>query len=126
MSASTKYTLRWLFFGVSGRIRRKTYMLSAAFFVAIYSYLAIQINRTPEDSVEFSLWGLVLLLLMIVSVWSSIALSVKRLHDLGVTGFVAIVMFIPMVSFLAFVVLCAFPGQKEPNQFGESPIVPNN
>ena len=125
MRAGTQYTLKWLFFGVSGRIRRKTYMLSAVFFVAVYTYLVVQISQTPEDSVQFGLWGLAFLAVLLVSAWSSVALAVKRLHDLGFTGFVAIVMFIPMASFLFFVVLCAFPGQKGANQYGESPIVPD-
>lgn len=126
MSAVTQYTLKWLFFGVSGRIRRKTYMLSAVFFVAVYTYLVIQITQAPEDSAQVGLWGLALLAVLLVSAWSSVALAVKRLHDLGFTGFVAIVMFIPMVSFLFFVVLCAFPGQNGANQYGESPIVPGS
>ncbi len=126
MSAGTQYTLKWLFFGVSGRIRRKTYMLSAVFFVAVYTYLVVQITRAPEDSVQVGLWGLALLAVLLVSAWSSVALAVKRLHDLGFTGFVAIVMFIPMVSFLFFIVLCAFPGQNGANQYGESPIVPGS
>jgi uncharacterized membrane protein YhaH (DUF805 family) len=126
MSAGSKYTLKWLFFGLSGRIRRKTYILSAVFFVAIYTYLVIRIYRVPEDTMEYSLWGLVLLAVLVVSAWSSIALSVKRLHDLGFTGFVAIAMFIPMVSFLFFMVLCVFPGQEGPNRFGQSPITPDS
>lgn len=123
MSAGTQYTLKWLFFGVSGRIRRKTYMLAAAFFVAVYTYLVVQIVRTPEDSAQMGLWGLIFLAVLLVSAWSSVALAVKRLHDLGYSGFVAIAMFIPMVSFLFFVALCAFPGQIGANQYGESPIV---
>ncbi len=126
MSTGTQYTLKWLFFGVSGRIRRKTYMLSAVFFVAVYTYLVVQITRAPEDSAQVGLWGLAFLAVLLVSAWSSVALAVKRLHDMGFTGFVAIVMFIPMASFLFFVVLCAFPGQKGANQYGESPIVPGS
>ncbi len=121
MPAVAKYTLKWLFFGFSGRIRRVTYMLSTVFFVALYAYLVAEIMRTPEESTAFGLWGLVFLALMVVSLWSSVALSFKRLHDLGYSGMLSILMLFPFVSFVFFIALCAMPGEPKRNQYGDSP-----
>ncbi len=118
-----QYTLSWLFFGFTGRIRRATYVWSAVFFVAIYTYVVVQIVQTPEDSALFGLWGLVMFAVLVVSAWAGIALSAKRLHDLGYSGLFALIMFFPMVSILFFALLCVWPGEPVPNRFGESPVV---
>ncbi len=117
-----EYTLKWLFFGFNGRIRRLTYMLSAVLIVAFHAYVVVQIVRTPEDSIAFGLWGLALLGLLIVTALVVAALTAKRLHDVGFSGFLALAMFIPMLSLVCFMVLCALPGQPGRNRFGESPL----
>ncbi len=117
------YTLKWLFFGFAGRIRRSTYMWSAVLIVMFHAYVLIQIVTTPEDSIAFGLWGLVFLGLLLVSIWTIVALSAKRLHDIGFSGFLALAMFIPMVALICFGVLCFLPGQPGRNRFGESPLI---
>jgi len=52
------------------------------------------------------------------------ACSARRLHDLGMTGWISLVMCIPYVSILLAVYLCITDGQKEANQFGEAPAAP--
>jgi len=121
VQVASKFTLKWLFFGFSGRIRRITYMLSSVFFVALYAYIIAEIMRTPKESTAFGLWGLAFLALMVVSLWASIALSFKRLHDLGYSGMLSFLMLFPMVSFVFFIALCALPGQPQRNQYGDSP-----
>ncbi len=122
MQEEPDYTLKWLFFGFTGRIRRMTYVLSAVFFIAIYTYLLIQLVQAPKDSAEIGIWGLVLLAVLVISAWSSAALSVKRLHDMGFSGFLVILVFVPMVSMLFFLALAFWPGQPGKNQFGASPV----
>jgi uncharacterized membrane protein YhaH (DUF805 family) len=48
-----------------------------------------------------------------------IAFSVKRLHDIGRPGIIAAVLFVPVISIIAFVALCAIPGNPGPNQYGD-------
>ena len=40
--------------------------------------------------------------------------SVKRLHDIGRPGIIALSLFIPVVSIVAFIALCLFPGNPGP------------
>jgi uncharacterized membrane protein YhaH (DUF805 family) len=58
-------------------------------------------------------WAVVL-----VSIWSNVALGVKRLHDLDRPGIIAASLFIPVISIIAFLVLCIFPGTPGPNRYG--------
>ncbi len=122
MTDSPKYTLKWLFFGFTGRIRRSTYIWSTVFFVALNAYVVMSIVTTPKESTAFGLWGLAMLAMLIVSTWASIALSAKRLHDIGFSGFLSLLMFIPMASMIFFLALCVMPGEARDNQYGTSPI----
>ena len=47
--------------------------------------------------------------------------TIRRLHDLGMSGLVAILMIIPVVNIILTVYLCLQDGQKEKNDFGEAP-----
>ena len=64
------------------------------------------------------MWSVLFLLAFIASLWSNVALAVKRLHDLGKPGLIALVLFVPVISFVALFVLCLFPGQPGPNRYG--------
>lgn len=120
------YTLKWLFFGFSGRIRRSTYIWSAIFFVALYAFLIIQIALTPPTALKIGFLGLAVMIMVIVSVWCWLALSIKRLHDMGFSGFFTVLMMIPMLAFLVFLGLCFWPGQSGRNAYGEPPFVNRN
>ncbi len=121
-----QYTLKWLFFGFTGRIRRVTYVLSSVLFLAIYSYLLIQMVQAPEDSLEIGLWGLAFMTMIAVSAWAGAALAAKRLHDMGYSGFLVVLVFVPMVSMIFFLALAFWPGQPEANQYGASPTPGQN
>ncbi len=122
MQDQPRYTLAWLFFGFSGRIRRSTYLWSAILFVAAYGYVVVQIVQTPETSWKFGAWGLVMMALIAITAWSLAALSVKRLHDIGYPGPLMVAIFIPVVSLLFFLALCLWPGEAGDNRFGASPL----
>ena len=55
---------------------------------------------------------------VLVSIWCGVALGVKRLHDFGQPGIVAASLFVPVLSYAVFVVLCLYPGDTGPNRFG--------
>ncbi len=99
-----------------------TYIWSAIFFVAIYAYLIVRLVRAPDESTEMGLLGLAFLGLMIVSAWASAALAFKRLHDMGYPGFLFVAVFIPVISFVFFIALAAWPGQPGRNEYGNPPV----
>ena len=47
--------------------------------------------------------------------------TARRLHDIGLTGWISLVMILPYVSILLAIYLCITEGQKEKNDFGEAP-----
>jgi len=111
--------LRWFFFGLSGRIGRLPYILGNLFFVAVTGVIINQLMIVPEDSREIDLWSLLFMLLLPTVLWTSIAMAVKRLHDINLPGPVAICLFVPAVSLVAVLVLCFWPGTQGGNDYGD-------
>lgn len=111
--------MRWFFMGFSGRIGRLPYILGVLFLVALSVGTIGHLSDMPEDSVWLMPWVIFLLVLSLFTLWSSIAMAVKRLHDINLPGPVAICLFVPAVSVVAMLVLCVWPGTVGPNDYGD-------
>ena len=81
-----------------------------------------------EAGLLFWLGAILLLLWILVALIPSIAVTVRRLHDINLTGWIylafVVLSFVPIVSFLAligFLVLMAWPGTKGANKYGPDP-----
>lgn len=116
--------LKWLFFGVSGRVSRMAYFLAGLLLAIFQAFALYQFTLAPEESNASQVWAVLFWAVFFLSVWSYVALGVKRLHDFGKPGIFAVTLFIPMVSILAFIVLCLYPGDPGANQYGERTNAP--
>jgi len=114
-----KHTLLWLFFRFPGRVGRAVYVLAFLFMLMVVSFPLYQYMRVPTGTSVSEAWSTVFGLTFIVFLWAHVATSVKRLHDMGKPGLMAIALFIPIVSLIAFLVLCLFPGDEGRNQYGK-------
>jgi len=66
-----------------------------------------------------------LLVVFPIVAWFDIATSVKRLHDIDITGWAYLMIFVPWIGALAnFVVMGCLDGTRGPNKFGNSPKWP--
>lgn len=109
----------WLFFGISGRVSRLAYFLAGLFLAIVQAFLLYRFTLVPEDSTAGQFWAFLFWVAVVLSIWSNVALGIKRLHDMARPGIFAVALFIPVVSILAFVILCLFPGTNGPNQYGQ-------
>jgi uncharacterized membrane protein YhaH (DUF805 family) len=116
--------LLWLFFGISGRVSRAAYFLGGLLVAIAQAFPLYRFALVMEGTPESVLWSMTFMIVFIVSLWSNVALAVKRLHDLGKTGLAAAVLFVPVISIVAFLVLCLFPGQQGPNRYGQRTNAP--
>jgi uncharacterized membrane protein YhaH (DUF805 family) len=116
--------LLWLFFGVSGRVSRAAYFLGGLLVAIAQAFPLYRFTLALEGTPESAAWSMAFMVVFLISLWSNVALAVKRLHDLGKPGLAAVVLFIPVVSIAAFLVLCLFPGQRGPNRYGERTNAP--
>lgn len=109
----------------SGRARRKEYW-SFALFATLAMIAAIGIGLLADSSsgvlddnplVTMVLGGVVMLAVFI----PSISVMVRRIHDLGLSGWFYLLFFIPYVGSLILLVFALMPSQKSENKYGPVP-----
>jgi uncharacterized membrane protein YhaH (DUF805 family) len=66
--------------------------------------------------------GIASFLFGIVTIIPSITVGVRRLHDTNKTGWLMLLILIPLLGGIAVLVLCAFKGTHGRNQYGSAPI----
>lgn len=123
-------------FGFEGRIRRTSYFVGTLlvsvlkwFLLAPVLLTGLQIdgNWTGEVSDLYVDWAPNAFMfvagaaIFLLSVWIGLALSVKRWHDAGLTGWFAALTLVPGADFAIFLLLCLMPGTDGPNAYGSNP-----
>lgn len=115
------------FFSRYGRIGRLRYFLYAGTTTAVlFSLLvgwAILLPLIPFDLRQNLLAVLVtsILLIALLCFFFTLTFVRRRLNDMGWTGWLLVLMFVPYVNFLLLVLLTVLPGQLEHNQYGAPP-----
>jgi uncharacterized membrane protein YhaH (DUF805 family) len=107
-----------LFFLFKGRVSRAAFFLAGLLLVVIQLFVVYRFTLVPQETAESQLWASLFSVTFLVSIWANVALGVKRLHDLGRPGIFAVVLFIPVISIVAFIALCLMPGEPGPNRYG--------
>jgi uncharacterized membrane protein YhaH (DUF805 family) len=132
--------------GFDGRINRKKFWLSSVFagligaalltafnviYVLVLSLLDMELPRDPAEALDKALGTTMPLLFanftgMIVMGWISVALHVKRYHDLGKPGSRLWLWLIPVIGGVWVLVECGFQrGQPRRNRYGPDPLAPS-
>ena len=118
-------TLTWLFFSMKGRIARQSYALAMLFLIIPQFYILFKISQSDEETGIFAFWGLMLLIVGFVTLWSTIALTIKRLHDLGITGWLSVLTLVPTISWIFVIGLMFIPSKPVDNEHGPPPFSKN-
>ncbi len=102
-----------------GRARRKEYWMYSLFNIIILITLGVIegiAGSNPESG------GSVLALLYFLAViLPSLAVTVRRLHDTGKSGWWALIGLVPMIGAIVFLVFMVQDGQAGDNQYGPNP-----
>lgn len=116
----------------SGRARRKEFwsyflFLWVMLFVLMYLDSALGLGGTATGyaeggSVGFNMsGGLLTLVLALATLVPSLAVSVRRLHDIGKSGWMLLIGLIPLLGALYLLFLYVQPGAAGPNRYGPDP-----
>lgn len=97
-------------------------MLGQALMLSVLAVIVVMIVKTPDNSPDLVGLGLALIVAGLVSIWGVLALSAKRLHDLGWSIGVIILLFVPMVTMVFLLILAIMPGSQETNPHGPPPF----
>ena len=135
-------TFSWYFLSLDGRISRREFRLGYFGIVVVNALLVrIMLNITVAAVKYYSdrreldhadHWPV--LFMMLVILWPTTAVCVKRLHDLNLSGWWTLSIFaVPYVSYaihvsawiivlVAIALLCLIPGSRGANRFGSDPL----
>jgi uncharacterized membrane protein YhaH (DUF805 family) len=124
------------FFGFKGRVRRTHYFLGTVvtgMLVGLFGAQWMHVNHIhylmgwdygDYDFDDFVLPPTYWLLGPIVgfaSAWVHLALAAKRWHDMGATGWLALLSLVPGVNVIVFLVLCLAPPSPAADLYGADP-----
>ena len=103
----------------SGRAQRKEYWMFFLFNIIIAILLGIievviGISPDADESILANIYSLAILL-------PSLAVSVRRLHDIGRSGWWLLIGLIPLIGAIVLLVFAVQDGQPGPNQYGPNP-----
>lgn len=126
LNASNTQPMDWFIYALQrfrdfdGRSRRKE------FWNYILFYLLMSIGATFLDNIfGFSdvgdNVGPIHSLFVFIMLIPSIAVSVRRLHDVNKSGWFLLVGFIPIIGFIWLLIYYLRPGDYGPNRFGPDP-----
>src|SRR5690606_6200797 len=84
-------------FRLDGRIGRWTFFLAVMLLTVLQGLALYQFAIAPEDSGQSNFWASSFWVIGIFSMWCTFALGVKRLHDIGKPGILALTLFVPVL-----------------------------
>lgn len=103
----------------NGRSPRAEYWYFTLFNVAVFILLVVL------ATVIGKLFMFVYYAYMLAILVPSIAVSIRRMHDIGRSGWWVLISLVPMIGSIWFIVLAALPSQLGPNKFGPNPYGQN-
>ncbi|MGQ4582322.1 DUF805 domain-containing protein [Lysobacter sp. F60174L2] len=105
--------------GFEGRARRKEYWMFTLFNVIVSFVLGI-IDGLGGLMTESGI-GMLGLLYTLAVLLPSIAVGVRRLHDIDKSGWWLLLVFIPLIGAIVLLVFAVMEGTRGSNRFGEDP-----
>ncbi|KUP07442.1 membrane protein [Bacillus coahuilensis m2-6] len=100
--------------GFQGRARRKEYWMFILFTTLISIVLTLIELAVGLPSVLTGIYSLAILL-------PSLAVSVRRLHDTGRSGWWLLINLVPLIGGIVFLVFTCLDSEPTANRFGENP-----
>ncbi|ECF2802565.1 DUF805 domain-containing protein [Salmonella enterica subsp. enterica serovar Miami] len=103
----------------SGRASRREYWWFTLFNVIVYCitiFLDIKIQNNLDDYM-FYLTAIYFILIFI----PILALQIRRLHDIGCSGWFELIIFIPSIGSLILLIMHCLPSESGNNKYGTQP-----
>jgi uncharacterized membrane protein YhaH (DUF805 family) len=107
----------------SGRARRKEFWMFTLFNFIFSVVTSIIDYLTGTDNI-FGNYGLFSLIYALAILIPSLALSVRRLHDVGKSGYMILLAFLPIIGWIWLFVLYVTDSQLGTNKWGPNPKAP--
>ena len=104
----------------AGRARRREYWTYTLYNI-LFSIAAVAIDFIIAAGSDMDFFGFVILIFALGHLIPGLAVSVRRLHDVGYSGWMLLICFIPVIGAIWLLVLLLSDSKAEENQWGASP-----
>ena len=104
----------------SGRARRKEYWMFVLFNL-IFCLVAMALDNLLGTTISIMPYGFFYLLYALVVFIPGLAVIVRRLHDVGKSGWMILIAFIPIVGAIWIFVLSVIDSKPGENKYGLNP-----
>ncbi|MGL5979844.1 MAG: DUF805 domain-containing protein [Phocaeicola sp.] len=105
----------------NGRASRQEYWMFVL-FNALFSCAAMAVDYMLGFTFPGELYGFIYTLYGLALFIPTLAVSVRRLHDVGKSGWMILISLIPLIGGIWLLVLECTAGNLEANKYGESPV----
>lgn len=104
----------------SGRARRKEYWMFVLFNL-IFAIVAVILDNVLGTAIEGSGYGLIYIVYVLAVFLPGLAVAVRRLHDVGKSGWFLFIVLIPIIGAIWLLVLMCTDGNPGKNAYGPNP-----
>lgn len=104
----------------SGRARRKEYWMFVL-FNAIFALSAMILDNILGLTIGELPYGVIYLLYTLAVLVPGLAVLVRRMHDIGKSGWMILIGLIPIIGGIWLLILCCFNSQVGENRYGVNP-----
>ena len=107
----------------SGRARRKEYWMFLLFSM-IFALIAMALDKIlgiEFDSLYYHYYGPIYIIYVLAVFIPGLAVTIRRLHDVGKSGWMYLIAFIPIVGAIWILVLLVKDSDKGENEYGANP-----
>lgn len=110
----------------NGRSRRKEFwmftLLNVIVTIVLYGLIIAGLDfETGQPGALSMVGGGLLLIYALAFLVPSIAVYVRRFHDQDKSGWLVLLMFVPVIGGLILLIFMCIEGTRGPNRFGEDP-----
>jgi len=103
-----------------GRARRKEYWMFVLFNL-IFAFVAMYLDRIIGTTMVGLPYGVIYILYALAVLIPSLAVGVRRLHDIGKSGWMLLVSLIPIIGVIWLIILLVTDSNPGENQYGANP-----
>jgi len=95
--------------------------LDVCFFNLIFAFVAMYLDRIIGTTMLGLPYGVIYILYALAVLIPSLAVGVRRLHDIGKSGWMLLVSFIPIIGAIWLIILFVTDSNPGENQYGANP-----
>ncbi|MEM6629528.1 MAG: DUF805 domain-containing protein [Bacteroidota bacterium] len=107
----------------SGRARRMEYWMFSLFHTLFLCSLFF-VEAVVGSTIGFFSFGIGAILYYFGTIIPALAVTVRRLHDVGKSGWWFLISFVPLIGPIWFLILTLTEGEHGPNPWGSDPKRP--